>query len=301
MKDSKTGKKTRWGVERRLEFIEFRLLWEGHFNRADLVNQFGVSIPQASADISQYLEKAPGNMEYSRKAKSYLTTPEYEPVLIEANADLYLSQLYSLSRKLIRRAETSIDTLPKYDILPGFQQRVDPKILRTVLKAINDKKAIEIEYQSLSKSKPTTRWVSPHAIASDQFRWHARAFCHNQYEFRDFVLTRILNIHRIEPSYSKPEDDRAWNDFVIVQIGPHPKLKKTQKKAIELDYGMKKGVIEINIRSALLFYFLQQHGFLSQEAFFEEEKLEKHQAIQQIVLLNPEEVKKHLPEKVRLA
>jgi hypothetical protein len=33
----------RWGVEQRLEFIEFRLFWEGHVNRGDLMSAFGVT------------------------------------------------------------------------------------------------------------------------------------------------------------------------------------------------------------------------------------------------------------------
>ena len=48
----------RWGIERRLEFIEFRLFWEGHINRGDLMAAFGISINQASTDLncrSQYL------------------------------------------------------------------------------------------------------------------------------------------------------------------------------------------------------------------------------------------------------
>jgi hypothetical protein len=34
----------RWGVEQRLEFIEFRLFWEGHVNRSDVMTQFGLSV-----------------------------------------------------------------------------------------------------------------------------------------------------------------------------------------------------------------------------------------------------------------
>ena len=41
----------RWGVEKRLEFIEFRLYWEACINRADITDQFGVSVPQASKDL----------------------------------------------------------------------------------------------------------------------------------------------------------------------------------------------------------------------------------------------------------
>ena len=62
----------RWGVERRLEFIEFRLYWEGRINRADIVDQFGVSVPQASKDLSRYQELAPDNIAYDRREKRLL-------------------------------------------------------------------------------------------------------------------------------------------------------------------------------------------------------------------------------------
>jgi hypothetical protein len=42
----------RWGVEQRLEFIEFRLFWEGHVNRIDVMQQFSVSVNQASSDLN---------------------------------------------------------------------------------------------------------------------------------------------------------------------------------------------------------------------------------------------------------
>jgi hypothetical protein len=55
-----------WGVERRLEFIEFRLFWEGRVNRSDLMEVFGVSVNQASTDLNRYLGMAPNNMLYCR-------------------------------------------------------------------------------------------------------------------------------------------------------------------------------------------------------------------------------------------
>ena len=45
----------RWGVAQRLEFIEFRLSWEGHVNRSDLMEQFGLSVNQAFADLNRYI------------------------------------------------------------------------------------------------------------------------------------------------------------------------------------------------------------------------------------------------------
>lgn len=74
----------RWGVEKRLEFIEFRLFWEGGINRADIMEQFGVSVPQASKDLSLYEEKAPGNLRYDKQQKRYLASPTFKPFFFEA-------------------------------------------------------------------------------------------------------------------------------------------------------------------------------------------------------------------------
>ncbi|MFM2277896.1 MAG: hypothetical protein RLZZ444_127 [Pseudomonadota bacterium] len=41
------AKAIRWELERRLEFIEYRLFWEGGSNRSDLIDEVGVSVPQA--------------------------------------------------------------------------------------------------------------------------------------------------------------------------------------------------------------------------------------------------------------
>ena len=76
----------RWGVEKRLEFIEFRLFWEGGINRADIIDQFGVSVPQASKDLTLYEKKAPGNLHYDKSAKRYRASDDFKPVFLEPNA-----------------------------------------------------------------------------------------------------------------------------------------------------------------------------------------------------------------------
>lgn len=65
----KTTRTGHWGQERRLEFIDFRLLWEGRLNRADITEFFRISVPQASLDLAKYQEIAPGNMVYDRTQK----------------------------------------------------------------------------------------------------------------------------------------------------------------------------------------------------------------------------------------
>jgi hypothetical protein len=56
------------------------------------------------------------------------------------------------------------------------------------------------------------------------------------------------------------DQDEAWNAEVVLEIGPHPELSDTQRRAIEMDYGMVDGRAEIAVRKALLFYALKRLG-----------------------------------------
>ena len=87
------GPELRWGVEQRLEFIEFRLFWEGGINRSDITGFFGVSVPQASKDLTQYQELAPDNVRYDRSEKRYFATDSFCPRFLKPDADHYLAQL----------------------------------------------------------------------------------------------------------------------------------------------------------------------------------------------------------------
>nr|WP_313796959.1 hypothetical protein [Falsirhodobacter algicola] len=69
----------RWGVEQRLKFLEFRLFWEGQVNRSDLMDQFGVSVNQASADLNRYVGFAPDNMFYDKSARTYICGSKFKP------------------------------------------------------------------------------------------------------------------------------------------------------------------------------------------------------------------------------
>ena len=76
----------RWGVEERPESIEFRHFWEGHVNRSDLMEQFGVSVNQASTDLNRYIGSAPHNTVYDKSARTYVRGPEYSPQFLKPDA-----------------------------------------------------------------------------------------------------------------------------------------------------------------------------------------------------------------------
>jgi predicted DNA-binding transcriptional regulator YafY len=77
-------------------------------------------------------------------------------------------------------------------------------VLRAVLRAICERRALEVLYQSMSRPKPLRRAIEPHALAHDGFRWHARSFDREHGEFRDFVLGRLLWAKVGGPAEAKP-------------------------------------------------------------------------------------------------
>lgn len=68
---------TNWFAQRRLDYIDFRLVTVGHIRRGDIMAEFGVSMPQASADLNRFLSLAPGAMVYDKSAKRYVARRGY--------------------------------------------------------------------------------------------------------------------------------------------------------------------------------------------------------------------------------
>ena len=270
----------RWSVERRLEFIEFRLFWEGHVNRGDLMDAFGVSVNQASTDLNRYIGMAPDNMVYDKSARTYIRGTEFDPLFLNPDASRYLSQLRSVADGILDRAESWIGQFPSYDAAPTPVRGVNAKTLRSVVAAIRRSEAIEVKYQSLSRPEPRWRWIAPHAVGFDGYRRNTRAFCLTDQTFKEFLLSRIIETRGTKPSEVRPDADAEWNEQVTLEIGPHPELSDTQQKVIAHDYGMRDGKAKIPVRKALLYYALKRLGLDSDPA-------KRRPKEQQIVLLAP--------------
>jgi len=247
----------RWGVERRLEFIEFRLYWDGGINRSDITGYFGVSVPQASKDLSQYQELAPGNIDYDKSEKRYVATTAFKPKFLQADADQYLSQLRAVTEREAAPDETWLGSIPTADWMPIPHRRVDPVVLRTLLAAIRDRQAVKVFYQSMSDKHPDPIWriISPHALGSDGFRWHVRAFCSIDRIFKDFLLSRCLKCKPAGEAEAKPEDDVSWHELIELRLKPNPGLSKSQQQVIASDFDMDNNELRLSVRKSLLYYF----------------------------------------------
>ncbi|MCA3451753.1 MAG: WYL domain-containing protein [Rhodobacter sp.] len=273
----------RWGVEQRLEFIEFRMFWKGHVNRSDVMTQFGLSVNQASSDLSRYIGLDPYNMDYDHSLRTYVRQSGFKPVFDKLDAGRYLAQLRSVVDGILDQDDCWIAGLPAYDSAPTPARDVDPATLRSVVDAIRRSEAIEVLYQSLSNPEPRWRWIAPHAIAFDGFRWHARAFCFGDEVFKGFLLSWILDIRGSRESGILADEDHDWNGIMTLEIGPHPALSEAQARVIALDYGMNGGKAEVRVRRALLYYPLRRLGLDTDPAARKPQD-------QQIVLLNSDAV-----------
>lgn len=258
----------KWGVERRLEFIEFRLFWEGGVNRSDIIDMFDVSVPQASKDLTLYQERAPHNAFYNKSAKRYVASDHFKPHFLKPDPDGYLSRLRSVAEGLIDSSESWITQVPDTDIALTPRRDIDAAVLHTVLRAVRDHRSVDILYQSMSKTRPDPIWrrITPHAFGYDGFRWHVRGYCQVTAMFKDFLLPRILEVGALSEPDAAVDLDALWHERFGVEIGPHPDLTASQKSVVAKDYGMGQGSAVLTVRYAMLFYVLKRLGLLGNAA-----------------------------------
>lgn len=63
---------SKWFIDRRQEFIYATLKKFGQIRRRDLIRQFDISVPLASADIAKFMEADPPYVKYDVSAKAYI-------------------------------------------------------------------------------------------------------------------------------------------------------------------------------------------------------------------------------------
>lgn len=274
----------RWGVEQRMEYIEFRLFWDGAINRADIVGHFGVSVPQASADLARYQTLAPGNVRYDSSRKQYTAEDSFQPRISTPSAGTFFARSalsVSSDAWTPRPVETDLSETP--------ERKIDPYLLRSIVRAVREARSLEIHYQSMNSKRPAPLWrsVTPHAFGFDGHRWHVRAFCHLDRNFQDFLVPRILKTRGTGAPGPLGLVDLMWHRTFDVQIAPHPGLSEPQKAAVAADYGMVGGVRSFPVRYAMLFYVLRKLGLLDNAE-------RRDSRVQHIILVNRGDAEKAL-------
>lgn len=273
----------RWGVRRRLEFIDFRLFWDGRFNRSDLTDTFGISPQQASADIAQYEKIAPQNLRYDRAGKAYTRAATFSPAFIGETIERYLMQLVAIENRWMRPEDTWFDAIPPIEVLTLGRQPTDPTVLLPVLDAIRNKSEIDIQYASLTGSTQPSRTIVPHALAHSAGRWYIRSWSRDHNDFRDYNLNRIAVVTGGRPASIDPALDFEWMHVINLVIQPNPGLSSERQAAIAAEHGMTDGRLIRPCRLSLSFYLMSEYNLDVEPGILKPEK-------QQIILKNRDEV-----------
>lgn len=263
----------------------------GGVNRSDIIDRFGVSVPQASKDLTQYQELAPANARYDKRARRYVAGDGFAPVFLDPDPDTYLSQLRHLAEGRTDAAESWLVAPPDADAALTPRRAVDGAVLRALLAAMRDGLAIDLHYQSMNAARPDPGWrrVTPHAFGHDGLRWHMRGWCHDSQRFKDFLLSRILAFGATCPAAQTGREDRMWHRLYDLAIIPHPGLSPAQQRVVAQDYGMTAGRAVLPVRMAMLFYVLRRLGLL-------EDGRDKPPRLHHIVAEDPEATARALAE-----
>lgn len=261
--DTRTSVAIRHDLFLRYQLIEIIAFWEGRLTTQHLTHTFGISRQQASKTINDYIRKiAPGNLVYDASRKGYHATEEFMPCVSQGQAHEYLSFIAELSAKGMTPAaglSHAVALRPaSCEILHPLPRPLDPRVIRAIVQACQDRMRLEVDYVSLNNPVSETRVIAPHTLVYSGARWHVRAYCEKNRNFRDFVLTRFRGQPvPVTPTEVTDAEDVDWNTWVEVVIRPDPRLKKEQRHLIEQDYGMTKGALRLKVRGPLTQYQLQ--------------------------------------------
>jgi predicted DNA-binding transcriptional regulator YafY len=248
----------RWDLLLRYRYIETIALWEGRLTTRHLCDTFGFGRQQASKDINTYLrEVGIDNLEYDKYLKGYKPTAAFQPQITRGLADEYL-HLVARNNELMNMFESLALNVGNVEVLSHPVRDVKPDVLRPIMQAARQQKRLDCDYVSLNHPDREGRIIVPHTLVYTGLRWHVRAWCEKNGEYRDFVLSRFRDTPEImDESVHGADGDTQWNTRVTLRITADPRLSPEQREVVEVDYGMTDGALSITTRGKLVPYALK--------------------------------------------
>jgi hypothetical protein len=250
-----------WAVRERLRFIETCAWWKGTVNRHDLTGLYGVSMAQASSDMQRYLDLNPSALVYNLRLKRYEATATMKcvvsrPLLEDAVARFMDGGFQSFwpGSPPVESGDGSVAMV----LMPA--REANEIVQRRAFLAIMNGQRIRMRYASVRSGKEDWRWIRPHALGHNGARWHLRAWCEKNDAFRDFTLSRISEIEWSREQAGLPRPDLEWEEWVTLRVRANRSLDKSRRQAVELDYGMTSGVLELRVRKAMEGYLRDRLG-----------------------------------------
>ena len=250
----------KWATRQRLQHIEVMAYYTGIISRSDLARAFGISDAAATKDLKLYNELAPDNLIYRHSVFGFVPSDGFVPQFGELEPAEVLPMIAAnLASASGPYGDETIFGIPA-EALPLPQRLPSREVLAQILRAIKQRNKLQVSYHSLSnRDSNPLRLIEPHALVNTGLRWHVRAYNEDSYDFRDFVLSRFAAAQMLnEPAESSAQYDEDWSELVSLQLAPHPGLSEQQRSNLLIDYRHENGVIEVQVRRALIGYLLQR-------------------------------------------
>jgi predicted DNA-binding transcriptional regulator YafY len=194
----------------------------------------------------------PRNAIYDRSEKAYKAGSRFIPAFDPPTVDRLFGHALV--------ADGLPAAAPLFEWVGPPIRNADPVVVRNVCETAAGSLAIKIFYHSMTHPTGRWRWIEPHCVAFDGQRWHVRAWCQLQTEFRDFSLGRVKKTAETLPATQLANEDAAWQRFLNVAIKPNRLLNADQKLLVADEYGMRNGKVAIRCREALLGYLFINLG-----------------------------------------
>lgn len=278
----------RWEQLLRYRYIELIALWEGRLTTRQLCETFGIGRQQANKDLTSYRRGLTrGDLVYDAVAKHYSPSEDFAPTLTQGLASEYLQMAAQQSD-----VQQILGDLPvasaNVEVIAAPLREVPASLLRPIIRAMAECRRIDVDYVSLNNPDREGRIIVPHTLVWTGYRWHVRAWCEKNLDFRDFVLSRFRGDADLmdQSDYTECED-ADWQTRITLEITPDDRLMSEQKEVIAHDYGMTNGKLRLEVRAKLAPYLLQLLNLNVGK------QLEDPKA-QQIILVNYDEISRWL-------
>lgn len=218
----------------RLKYIEQHLLWKRRYTSNILIEQFGISKALAHKDIALYKKLFPENIAPFDAKEGFLKP-----------SSSFASQLIDPCKP----PEERVISVPK------LQKTTDAKILELILKAIDLKKSVELNYASSSTPLGKKRLVTPSYIANVSNRLHFRGYCHLKNDHRDFVIARCLTLPKLKKTPRQIPIDIEFETQMEFKLIANESLCEDGKKLVAREYSHELAQTH-KLPRALFHYFL---------------------------------------------
>ncbi|HIF9100103.1 TPA: WYL domain-containing protein [Photobacterium damselae] len=232
----------------RFAYIDFMLRFTGSVTRADIGEQFNLTLPGATKVLADYKESYPGNLTYSHSLRTNVLESSYKN-LIDWDAETVLGMLANgfNRNKLSKTAKIPV----QYEKLNTLPTNLSLSTIEVITRAISRKQAIKCEYYSKNSDNRDERTLVPLNILFDGEFWIFRAYDRseknpNKSKFKFFNFARVLSITELfneeeigRQEHEELNHDIDWNLELPLELVIHEDRQKNHEaEEIRIDFGI---------------------------------------------------------------